>query len=202
MGKVRPSLETIARTLWPTAKVASGDYSYAGGNHNKPVLNLEGAAKMWRTPLSLNQGETGNIAGQNQLGVQVRGWSTPRASDAEKGGPNQQFGAGGTPLPTQAVGWATPTSRDWKDGSDPSANVPTNALLGRQAPRMMKDGEMSSPIGRTSRLQLNPAFVEWLMNWPLGWTVSASSATASYPRKPLTPSASSHETCNGNERNP
>jgi hypothetical protein len=29
-------------------------------------------------------------------------WSTPRASDGEKGGPNQSFGAGGQPLPAQA----------------------------------------------------------------------------------------------------
>lgn len=28
-------------------------------------------------------------------------WSTPRASDGEKGGPNQSFGAGGIPLPSQ-----------------------------------------------------------------------------------------------------
>lgn len=31
--------------------------------------------------------------------------------------------------------WATPTTRDWKDGTSPSSNAPTNALLGRQAPR-------------------------------------------------------------------
>jgi hypothetical protein len=38
-------------------------------------------------------------------------WSTPRASDGEKGGPNQSFGAGGQPLPAQAFHaamWPTP----------------------------------------------------------------------------------------------
>jgi hypothetical protein len=39
-------------------------------------------------------------------------WSTPRATDGEKGGPNQNFGAGGTPLPAQASQWATPQARD------------------------------------------------------------------------------------------
>lgn len=34
-------------------------------------------------------------------------WSTIRANDGEKGGPNMKFGAGGTPLPTMAA-WATP----------------------------------------------------------------------------------------------
>ena len=57
-------------------------------------------------------------------------WATIRASDGEKGGPNQKFGAGGQPLPAQAA-WATPTTRDWKDGK-PSPNVPINGLLGRQ----------------------------------------------------------------------
>ena len=41
-------------------------------------------------------------------------WSTPRASDGEKGGPNQSFGAGGQPLPAQAYQtlWPTPLTSD------------------------------------------------------------------------------------------
>ena len=35
---------------WPTAKTATGDYSYSRGDHNKPVMNLHGAAKAWTTP--------------------------------------------------------------------------------------------------------------------------------------------------------
>jgi hypothetical protein len=38
-------------------------------------------------------------------------WSTPRASDGEKGVPNQSFGAGGMPLPAQTVQWSTPTAK-------------------------------------------------------------------------------------------
>lgn len=53
-----------------------------------------------------------------QIGLehQAKVWSTPRASDGEKGGPNQAFGAGGTPLPAQAANWPTPTLRDHKGG--------------------------------------------------------------------------------------
>ncbi len=47
-------------------------------------------------------------------------WGTPRASDAEKGGPNQAFGTGGTPLPAQAANWPTPAARDQK-GSSPGS---------------------------------------------------------------------------------
>ena len=42
----------------------------------------------------------------DQLPNFVSQWSTPRASDGEKGGPNQAFGAGGVPLPAQTVTWA------------------------------------------------------------------------------------------------
>lgn len=38
-------------------------------------------------------------------------------------------------LATAAGMWGTPTARDWKDGACADANVPTNGLLGRQAPR-------------------------------------------------------------------
>jgi len=51
-------------------------------------------------------------------------WSTPRASDGEKGGPNQAFGAGGQPLPAQAFHtamWPRPTlpsgGQTWPEGT-------------------------------------------------------------------------------------
>lgn len=47
-------------------------------------------------------------------------WSTPRASDGEKGGPNQSFGAGGQPLPSQmhqAERWRSPNTVDAKGGT-------------------------------------------------------------------------------------
>lgn len=172
---------------WQTPKVSSGAYSYLDGDPTRPTPNLEGQAESFPAK-----------------------WSTPRASDAEKGGPGQTFGAGGTPLPAQAVKmwntplsltqgetgniagqpsglgvqvrqWGTPTSRDWKDG-DPSPEAPTNGLLGRQAPRSLISGEPSSTSNlsshqRLARRQLNPTFVEWLMGWPLGWTVCDSQAT-------------------------
>lgn len=120
-------------------------------------------------------------AGVSNLNEAATAWSTPRASDGEKGGPNQSFGAGGTPLPAQAAQWGTPTSRDWKDGASPSMEAPTNGLLGRQAPRMPMPGDGSSQPDPTSRRRLNPRFVEWLQGWPEGWvdlTSSTSSETA------------------------
>lgn len=50
------------------------------------------------------------------LNDKVARWGTPRASDGEKGGPNQSFGAGGMPLPSQAAQWPTPTSMQTREG--------------------------------------------------------------------------------------
>jgi len=176
---------------------------------------------MWPTPTAslTNDGETpesferrrrlqetgvnGNGAG-TPLTIAAKMWQTPRASDGPHGGPNGS--KGDLPLPSQSIAeteklWATPTARDWKDGGAPSMNVPTNSLLGRQAPRSMTSGDASSPSDPTlrPRLRLNPEFVEWLMGLPVGWTVpvrgsvsafrgSKDSATPSSPRASDTPS--------------
>jgi DNA (cytosine-5)-methyltransferase 1 len=96
-------------------------------------------------------------------------WLTPSANEDAAGsidGKMQKM------LTHQAkeTAWATPIARDWKDGANPSEAVETNCSLGRQAPRSMKNGNGSS-------LTLNPLFVEWLMNWPIGWTDCASAVT-------------------------
>ena len=157
-------------------------------------------------------------------------WSTPRASDAEKGGPNQQFGAGGTPLPAQTAQWMTPRAHEvgqyQYDRGDKTKPVPTLTgqaeveTFSRPDPAMPRDGpslptatlrayrrcrattdsclrfEMRALLrmgirargkgwARTQpapfirpafRRQLNPIFVEWLMGWPPGWTMTARGA--------------------------
>lgn len=151
-------------------------------------------------------------------------WSTPRASDGEKGGPNMSFGAGGIPLPTQAVQttkklwltphgmngvdhtgkignggefakqasqvtkeiWATPQARDYRSGYVSKEIWDKNARpLSEQAVRFqcgllgqpsLTSGELSSDTDQTSplpSLQLNPAFVEYLLlgRDGIGWTM-------------------------------
>jgi hypothetical protein len=44
-------------------------------------------------------------------------WSTLRASDGEKGGPNQSFGAGGLPLPSQVSGIGNTSNAPMENGS-------------------------------------------------------------------------------------
>nr|WP_241651391.1 hypothetical protein [Sinirhodobacter populi] len=76
------------------------------------------ASSLWPTATANSFAQTaenpapGQTGGTTLAGAAERIWSTPRASDAEKGGPNQKFGAGGIPLPAQAAQWTTPSASD------------------------------------------------------------------------------------------
>lgn len=204
-------------SIWQTP--ATDSFRSRSGNRKAEMgLDQQARSEQWRTPDAYPRGgaqdaDKRKAAGHSvNLQDQTHNWSTLKASDAEKGGPNQSYGSGGTPpLPAQTAQWptpramsfdkshqpgqtdidhtardtmtelwGTPTTRDWKDG-DPSPNAPTNSLLSRQAPRSSIGGEPFSHTTLSShqlsaRRQLNPIFVEWLMGWPRGWTVCASSA--------------------------
>ncbi len=93
--------------------------------------------------------------------------------------------------------WPTATSRDHKDGSAESCkNVPPNGLLGRvvhQWPTPTQaDGMVGGSSGRSGGENLrtavngalNPTWVEWLMGYPLGWTVCEGWETRSSRRLP------------------
>ena len=94
-------------------------------------------------------------------------------------------------LTGQAI-WATPTARDFRSGkaSEETMNRNSRPLNeqathpGRHAPRSGVSGNESSRSGPTS-LQLSPAFVEWLMGLPIGWTGFEPLATPlSLPKLP------------------
>ena len=65
-------------------------------------------------------------------GSESSSWPTPRAFMHK----DASYDRGRSNLGEVVTNWATPTARDWKDGADPSDKTPTNALLGRQAPRV------------------------------------------------------------------
>lgn len=76
-------------SAWPTP--ATRDYKGANG------------------PDHLENG-TGRLHLDQLPNFVAHSWSTHRASDGAKGGPNQSFGGGGVPLPAQAAQWPTPTT--------------------------------------------------------------------------------------------
>lgn len=55
--------------------------------------------------------------------------------------------------------YPTPTVDDGDNSTLPASQVTRDNLPGA----LMRDGEASGG-------QLNPAWVEWLMGWPIGWT--------------------------------
>ena len=201
----KPDTRTVetGSSSWPTAvagdskSCGAAGYSTASGRHSGPTLT--DACRQWPTPNAavVNDGESVEsfLARQTKwahkyhnsmpLTVKVKQWPTPRAitGGAESAQRKQELGrtrSGGSDLQAEAQNWATPTARDYKDGTDPSPNAPTNALPGRQAPRVT--GQMSpSSTGR----RLNPWFVEWLMSFPAGWTVCEHSETLCAQRKQL-----------------
>lgn len=97
----------VARDRYTLAKVTRGAGSMAKGNQIIEPLAVQAA---WATPTSRDHKDAQfcpNVPTNKLLGREVwdyGAWSTPRASDGEKGGPNMSFGAGGTPLPAQASG--------------------------------------------------------------------------------------------------
>jgi hypothetical protein len=172
-------LENQVKMVWPTPmanpntnRQTKPTPSQIKGEHG---LNLAMVAvqSSWPTPRTCS-GKRSSGSNRTEL---VNSWATPQAHDVAQGNPQRvrRFGtkAGGRNLTDEGVAWGTPTARDWKDGAVTAA-VETNCLLGRQAPRSMKNGKGSS-------LTLNPLFVEWLMNWPIGWTDCVSAVTGLSP---------------------
>ena len=88
---------------------------------------------------------------------------TPTAGDAKSSGSRNLPGSkahAGISL-TDYVRLPTPTARDWKSGKVSAATHAKN----------------SRPLSEQIGGQLNPTWVEWLMGWPLGFTVLKHWAT-------------------------
>jgi DNA (cytosine-5)-methyltransferase 1 len=79
---------------------------------------------------------------------------TPRASDAEKGGPNQRGSAGDVMLPAAV--------QPGRFGAYEDAVRRQEAVFGLVAPEPTEAGRRGNP-------RLTPAFPEWMMGCPAGW---------------------------------
>jgi len=87
-------------------------------------------------------------------GGKGRTWPTPRASDADRGGRGELLHCVKTGTPRGAgKQWPTHTASDWKGSSKPGQ-------------RRGQLSEARTIVGG----KLNPAWVEWLMGFPIGWT--------------------------------
>ena len=96
-------------------------------------------------------------------------WPTPTIDgNYNRKGASATSGDG---LATAVQMWPTPTSRDWKHGSAAQFHKP-------------RTEQLNDRIAFTDGGSLNPTWVEWLMGFPLGWTVCAPSATPSSRKSP------------------
>jgi hypothetical protein len=175
-------LNEVAVT-WATPSSSDSTGTTGGGQ----VRSLRTDAGTWRTPnLTDANGGVRLGEGQLQLAQQTTQWNTPRASDGEKGGPNQSFTDGeGQPLPAQAAQWQTPSVAMTEGGQTSRSGdrrdellLPSQAkdLSMRQDQENSTDGAPSSHAGRS----LNPLFVELLMSWPPGWTLLLSTVSTAF----------------------
>jgi DNA (cytosine-5)-methyltransferase 1 len=103
-------------------------------------------------------------------------WQTPATDSFRSRGGDRKDEMG---LDQQARHWPTPqTADDQRKATKASHQMMLSNLAPHWSPecpspplQVIRDGPISS---KTSRV-LNPRFVEWLMGWPLNWTVAAGS---------------------------
>jgi len=142
---------------WPAA--TSQDYKRRGPRSDQQGLNSNVTSE-WQTPHGIaNTDRFGKTAGGGgEFAKQATEWSTPHAHNGQgsPGAGHLENGERHRDLVVESTSWATPTSRDHKDGACAEANVPTNALLGRQVLRV-PTGDGSSNDGPISpRLWTTP----------------------------------------------
>jgi hypothetical protein len=162
------TLTDAAVKNWPTPTLADRKGARRGANAqggqplSEAVLSppsdaTEPTQQLWATPAARDDhGPTGKgyaTKGKAQLPNQVL-FPTPTASDGAAG-PGQASSAEGAPNLRTAVRWATPRARDGRGRS------PRKGHGGDGLPDQCKVKGGSA---------LNPAWVEALMGFPVGWT--------------------------------
>jgi hypothetical protein len=102
------------------------------------------------------------------LAAAVKLWPTPTVKgNYNRAGLSSKSGDG---LATAVKTWATPTARDYKH--------PGRSRLERTG------STAGEPLPQQVGGALNPTWVEWLMGFPLGWTVCEAWETRSSRRSP------------------
>lgn len=131
-------------------------------------------ASLWMTPDTGSQGGRSTLSGKSQMHLKEQVeliWATPKACDSNKPSASnrrgddltQQMKVWPTPDAQQGTGYMSGANRDtWRPTLEGAAQGKRPVLhSGRQAP---------TAIGPRSRRVLNPRFVCWLMNLPIGWS--------------------------------
>lgn len=160
-----PPTSASGSSSWPTPVASSGSFNKSvGSTKRRPSLRAIGAAG-FRTAFS----ETLATTGAN--------WDTPRASMASWD--RQKDGTIRPGLPNQAKSHYPPKARDYKEsgGARKSPNLSDLAASGHLAVTQSCGEESSLAYGPP---RLNSTFVEWLMGFPIGWSLPTAIAETDF----------------------
>ena len=128
--------------------------------------------------------ETGRLA-QVGLTQQIAMLPTPQASEAGHGGPNARDSNGTPHLSARIAMLPTPQAIDG-NGEGRELRLKKDCNRDPETPGSWR-GDLKDHIGTKPGLKLQPAFVEWMMGYPEGWTelnASKPLATQSSPKSP------------------
>ena len=157
LGDLEQSLET-----WPRSGLMLNGVCYQRQTLARSICGKESGLSpdgvtTFHTPTT--QGMNGGSNSRRAL--KKRMWTTPSASDAKRGGTITD-NMTGTSLVQQfntPAYWPTPTANGSKNSTLPVSQRNRDGMAGS----LLRQGHQP---GET----LNPEWVEWLMNWPIGWT--------------------------------
>jgi len=146
-GDVSTPPLTLAVKLWPTPRTSG----LCGGSGSKEMMQNK-----------IMRGEIDTAEGEKIMGVYM--WPTPNSRDW-KGPPGKgcrERGGHQSSLPAEVSNSKTyPT---------PTSNPGRNETSSRKPDSKHHTGTTLHDVAYKSGGQLSPAWVEWLMNWPIGWT--------------------------------
>ena len=174
-NQMSPDMVKKGSGWWPTpvaddTGLRKKKYSQGG----TPLSLAAQEPQMWATPRTTDAtggprklDERGRRISQNNLNLvfgansadQIRMWPTPHANCHT--GPGNQGRAGGDNIQTAVKMWPTPTANEDAAGT-PNGNM--QRQLGNH-PDIRGTTPEEWKMG-----SLNPAWVEWLMGYPSGWT--------------------------------
>ena len=173
----RPNMPELVgqATAWPTPKGTDGTHGGPNQAGSKGDLMLPSA--QWPTPSAavMNDGESPAT------------WHARAALLKEKHGNGN---GAGLPLTVAAVQWPTPNAMDSEQaggagciaagnrGHSLTSFVAHSSHLAQPTPDGPPSCESGPASPQPSTKRLNPAFGEWLMGWPVGWTIAEPSASS------------------------